>query len=511
MPDINTEETQVENPQARLRKHLIQPEALQLIPEPLARKHAAIPLEISGNVLHVAMVNPSDIIALEALATRSQMHIVPLKASAAEIQEALDFNYQSYEEIEKQISSISLDTAETGPQVKLDTVTDAPVAKALALIIDEAVKARASDIHLQPQEDKVLVRYRIDGTLHNMISLPLMTASPLISRIKVLANMNIADHHRPQDGQFSVRTKGGQSIDIRVGMVATVYGEMAALRLLDKSRAVMSLSDLGFRSESLAKFEEMLKVPYGMILVSGPTGAGKTTTLYASVNCLDCVGRNIITIEDPVEYRFKDINQIQVNPRAGLTFASGLRSILRLDPDVVLVGEIRDAETAGIAVQSALTGHLVLSSIHANDAVGVVFRLLDLGIEPFLVASALIGAIAQRMVRRVCPDCAQLTSIPIVEQMSYEKEIGEKREEFICGKGCKSCSQTGYHSRSGLFEILQISDEIRAMLLNGTTASKLRHQAIKEGMVPLIKDGMLKVKDNITTADEVLRNAYSVD
>jgi len=511
MPDINTEETQVENPQARLRKHLIQPEALQLIPEPLARKHAAIPLEISGNVLHVAMVNPSDIIALEALATRSQMHIVPLKASAAEIQEALDFNYQSYEEIEKQISSISLDTAETGPQVKLDTVTDAPVAKALALIIDEAVKARASDIHLQPQEDKVLVRYRIDGTLHNMISLPLMTASPLISRIKVLANMNIADHHRPQDGQFSVRTKGGQSIDIRVGTVATVHGEMAALRLLDKSRAIMSLSDLGFQSESLAKFEEMLKIPYGMILVSGPTGAGKTTTLYASVNCLDCVGRNIITIEDPVEYRFKDINQIQVNPRAGLTFASGLRSILRLDPDVILVGEIRDAETARIAVQSALTGHLVLSSIHANDAVGVVFRLLDLGIEPFLVASALIGAIAQRMVRRICPNCTQFTEVNMVEQKSYQKETGDERQEFLYGSGCSSCSYTGYYGRTGLFEILQISDEIRAMLLSGTTASKLRHQAIKEGMVPLGKDGMLKVKDYITTPVEVLRNAYSVD
>jgi len=378
------EENETKKTAGRLRKNAIDPELLKLIPESLSRKYNAIPLEAVGNVLHVAMANPSDIIALEALATLSQMHIVTEEASAEEIVEAIDFNYQSYEEIEEQISSLPLDVDAPEAGAGLSTVTDAPVARALALIIDEAVKARASDIHFQPQEDKLQVRFRIDGALHNMITLPLMTASPLISRIKVLANMNIADHHRPQDGQFSedgqfsVRTKGGQSIDIRVGMVATVYGEMAALRLLDKSRAVMSLSDLGFRSESLAKFEEMLKVPYGMILVSGPTGAGKTTTLYASVNCLDCVGRNIITIEDPVEYRFKDINQIQVNPRAGLTFASGLRSILRLDPDVVLVGEIRDAETAGIAVQSALTGHLVLSSIHANDAVGVVFRLLDL-------------------------------------------------------------------------------------------------------------------------------------
>ena len=510
-PETVVTETQTETPQTRLRKHLIQPEALRLVPETMARKHSAIPLEISGNVLHVAMINPSDIIALEALAARSHMHIVPVKASAEEVQDAIDFNYQSYEEIEKQISSISQETAETGLPAKFNTVTDAPIAKALTLIIDEAVKARASDIHLQPQEDKLLVRYRIDGTLHNMLSLPLSTATHLISRIKILANMNIADHHRPQDGHFAVRTRGGQVMDIRVGTVATVYGEMAALRLLDKSKGILNLSDLGFMPQSLAQYEEMLKIPYGMLLASGPTGAGKTTTLYASVNSIDCAGRNIITIEDPVEYRFQDINQIQVNTRAGLTFASGLRSILRLDPDVILVGEIRDAETARIAIQSALTGHLVLSSIHANDAVGVVFRLLDLGIEPFLVASALIGVIAQRMVRRVCPDCAQLTSIPPVEQMSYEKEVKENRQEFLCGKGCKSCSQTGYHGRSGLFEILQVSDEIRMMLLNGTTATKLRNQAIKEGMVPLVKDGMLKVKENFTTPAEVLRNAYSVD
>jgi general secretion pathway protein E len=286
---------------------------------------------------------------------------------------------------------------------------------------------------------------------------------------------------------------------------------MATLRLLDKSRATLDLSDLGFLPESLEQYEKMLKVPYGMILASGPTGAGKTTTLYASLNCLDRVERNIITIEDPVEYRFENINQIQINPRAGITFASGLRSILRLDPDVILVGEIRDAETARIAVQSALTGHLVLSSIHANDAVGVVFRLLDLGIEPFLVASALIGVVAQRMVRQACPDCAQLADVPLLEKTAYSREIGEERSEFLCGSGCKSCANTGYQGRTGIFEILHISDEIRMMLLNGTTATQLQSQAIKEGMIPLIKSGMLKVKANITTPAEVLRNAYSVD
>jgi len=500
-----------EEPRAGLLEHLSQPEALRLIPEAMARKYNAIPQAVSGNTLRVAMVNPADILALEALATLSQMRIEPELASAEEIQEAIDFNYKAYDEIEKQISSISSPSKTTEERVGLDTVTDAPIAQALTLIIDEAVKARASDIHLQPQEDKLQVRYRIDGTLHDILSFPLMTAALLISRIKILAGMNIADHHRPQDGQFSIKTKGGRLIDIRVGTIATVYGEMAVLRLLDKSRVTLALSELGFLPESLAKYEEMLKVPYGMILVSGPTGAGKTTTLYASVNHLDHTGQNIITIEDPVEYRFKSINQVQVNPRAGLIFASGLRSILRLDPDVILVGEIRDAETATIAIQSALTGHLVLSSIHASDAIGVVFRLLDLGVEPFLVSSALIGVVAQRMVRRICPHCTRLVAVPMIEQMTYNRETDEERTEFAYGSGCESCANTGYRGRTGIFEILPMSDEIRTMLLSSATATQLRSQAIKEGMMSLMKDGMFKVRAGITTPSEVLRNAYSVE
>ena len=430
--------------------------------------------------------------------------------SIEEIQESIDFNYKAYDEIEKQVSNITILGGATTEQVRLDTTTDAPVAQALTLIIDEGVKARTSDIHLQPEEEKLRVRYRIDGTLQDMFSLPLATATPLTSRIKIMANMNIADHHRPQDGQFSIKTKG-RLIDIRVGTIATVYGEMATLRLLDKSRALLALAELGFLPESLEKYDKMLKVPYGMILASGPTGAGKTTTLYASVNRLDRVARNIITIEDPVEYRFKNINQIQINPRAGITFASGLRSILRLDPDVILVGEIRDAETANIAVQAALTGHLVLSSIHANDAVGVVLRLMDLGIEPFLVSSALIGVVAQRMVRRICPNCASLTEAPLIEQITYSKEIGEERKEFLYGSGCKTCANTGYRGRTGIYEIFSISDEIRTLLLKEATAAQLRAQAIEEGMITLMRDGMFKVKENITTPTEVLHTAYSVD
>ncbi|MFC1901553.1 GspE/PulE family protein [Chloroflexota bacterium] len=504
-------ESHLEEAQYNLRQNSPEPEALRLIPEAMARKYVAIPLSVAGNVLRVAIANSSDILALEALASWSQMRIEPVAASAEEILEAIDFNYKAYDEIEKQISSITSSRGkEANDHLSLDTTTDAPVAQALTLIVDEAVKARASDIHLQPGEDNLRVRYRIDGTLHDMFSLPLMTAIPLLSRIKVLASMNIADHHRPQDGQFSIKTKG-RLIDVRVGSIATVCGEMATLRLLDKSRATLTLPEIGFSPDSLEKYESMLKVPYGIILVSGPTGAGKTTTLYASVNTLDRVERNIITVEDPVEYRFENINQIQVNPRAGITFASGLRSILRLDPDVILIGEIRDAETANIAIQSALTGHLVLSSIHANDAIGVVMRLIDLGVEPFLVSSALIGVIAQRMVRRVCPNCARLVEDSPVESLAYSREMGEERREFMYGKGCKSCANSGYRGRVGIFEILRSSDEIKTLLLKGATASVLRDQAIKEGMVTLLGDGMLKVQENITTPSEVLSNAYTVE
>lgn len=270
-------------------------------------------------------------------------------------------------------------------------------------------------------------------------------------------------------------------------------------------------SGIGFSPESLAKYEDMLNVPFGMILICGPTGAGKTTTLYASVNKLDKTSRNIITLEDPVEYRFDNMNQIQVNPRAGLTFATGLRSILRLDPDVILVGEIRDAETANIAVQSALTGHLVLSSIHANDAIGVIFRLLDLGIEPFLVSSAVIGVVAQRMVRRICPDCCDYKEASLMEQLAYAKETGEERTEFLYGQGCELCSHSGYRGRIGIFVILPISDNIRMQILKGASTAEIRQQTIKEGMLPLIKDGMLKVKAGITTPSEVLRNAYFIE
>jgi general secretion pathway protein E len=491
----------------KLLRQMPQPEALQLIPEIVARRYNAIPLTISGRTMEVAIADATDIFALEALAAQSRMRIKPVSATVQEIRDAIDFNYKGFSEIEKQVARISIPDEETDDKMAIKAATETPLVQSLNLIIDEAVKARASDIHIEPEEDRVRIRYRIDGTLHDTMSLPQNIHRALISRIKILSELNIADHFRPQDGQFSAESKG-REIDVRVATAPTVWGERATLRLLDKSLAALELSGLGLLPDSLATYEDMLKIPYGMILISGPTGAGKTTTLYASINSLDTHGRNIITIEDPAEYRFKDINQIQVNPQAGITFASGLRSILRHDPDVVLVGEIRDAETANIAVQAALTGHLMLSSIHANDVAGVLSRLLDLKIEPFLIASAVIGVVAQRMVRRICPDCSRLIEAPVVEQMAYEKVMGEKRTEFLYGTGCKSCAYTGYLGRTGMFEILRVSDAIGMMVVNRASSGEIRGRALEEGMISMINDGMRKVKEGITTPTEVLRNAY---
>lgn len=493
----------------KMLRSMVQPDALQLIPEVMARRYNAIPLSITGNTLQVAMADQTDIFAMEAFAAQSKMRIIPMAAGSREIREAIDFSYKGYGEIESQISKIFIPDETTDEGLAISATLDTPLTAALNLIIEEAVKARASDIHIEPEDDRLRIRYRIDGILQDMMSLPLSVRRSLISRIKILSDLNIADHQRPQDGQFTTSAKG-REIDVRVAIAPTVWGEMAVLRLLDKSMAVIELSSLGMIDIGLKKFQEMLKVPHGMILVSGPTGAGKTTTLYASVNSLDKNGRNIITIEDPAEYRFKDINQIQVNNQAGISFASGLRSILRLDPDVILVGEIRDSETANIAVQAALTGHLMLSSIHANDTVGVLFRLFDLKIENFLLASSMIGIVAQRMVRRICPDCAQLIEAPAMEQVAFEQEMGEKQSKFMYGTGCKSCAYTGYSGRTGIFEILTMSDNLRMMIGNKAGSTEIKQQALKEGMITLMKDGMNKVKADITTPSEVLRSAYTM-
>jgi len=492
-----------------LQRHKVQEEALRLIPEDIARKHMLIPLDVVGDSLVAVMADPEDIQTIEDIKTRVKMRVEVALGIPADIERAIDLNYRSIAEIEKQVREFAPRVAEE-TIVTQELVARTPIAQTVNLIITQAVRDRASDIHIEPQEDRLRVRFRIDGVLHDMFALPRSAHIPLISRIKVLAEMNIAEQRRPQDGQITV-TVGDRQVDIRVASMATTYGERVTLRILDKSLSVISLSQLGLLPDSLKKFEAITSNPFGLILVGGPTGAGKTTTLYAIINSLDRSGRNIMTVEDPIEYRFRDINQTQVNPKAGITFASGLRSIMRHDPNIILVGEIRDKETAAIAVQAALTGHLVLSSIHANDAVGVLFRLIDLGIESYLITSTLLGISTQRMVRRICLDCRVSYTPPPEELHYYDAELSERPSVFYsAGDGCNLCAGTGYRGRTSVFEVLPMTEQIRRMLLSGRSAVDIKAKALEEGMITMRKDGMTKVKDGITTIKEVIRNVSSI-
>jgi general secretion pathway protein E len=499
-------------PRIDLKRYKVQPAALRLIPEAVARKWDILPLRIEDNFLIVAMADPNNLYAIEDLRALSRMEVKILRAALMDVQGAINLHYRAAGEIEKEIRHIlptAVEWVEADDRISSDLIAQAPIVRAVNLLVSQAVKDRASDIHIEPQQDRLRVRYRIDGILHDTLSLPLSVHGPMVSRVKVLASMNIAERRRPQDGHFATSVDGAE-VDIRVATADTSWGEMAVLRVLDKAMSVMDLPDLGFLPVSLETYQRLIQSPFGMILAAGPTGSGKTTTLYASINQLDSRERNIITIEDPVEYRFANINQMQVNIQANVTFARGLRATMRLDPDVILVGEIRDKETASIAIQAALTGHLVLSTVHANDAVGALFRLMDLGIEPFLITSALIGIIAQRLVRRICPHCRVLREVPEEERIAYEGEMGEKRTKFYHGTGCNYCALTGYHGRMGVYEIMVISQEIRRLVLRGASTDEIKAQAIKEGMVTMWRDGMLKVQAGLITPREVLRNVFVI-
>lgn len=503
---------QLRVPFVNLRKEGVRSNAVALIPELIARKYGVIPIDVSDGTMVLAMEDPRDVHTIEELATLTRKRIEPVLSTFQDIQEMIDLNYRVGGEIEEQLSQIPTRYQRVRVEearVSAEAIAQAPVVRAIDLLIKQAVRDRASDIHVEPQEDRLRVRYRIDGILHEVMSLPLTVHPPLISRVKIMAGLNIAERRRPQDGQISF-DMGDRSVDLRVATTNTVNGEMVVLRILDKSFAFLPLAEIGFMPDTLENYMKMVKTPFGMVLISGPTGSGKTTTQYATVNQLDSVGRNILTIEDPVEYRFDNINQMQVSPAAGLTFASGLRAAMRLDPDVILVGEIRDAETAEIATQASLTGHLVLSSVHANDSVSTIYRMIDLGVEAFLLASAVIGVAAQRMVRRVCPYCSRPATVNADEQEAYETEMKEKRSEFFVGTGCNFCANTGYLGRTGIFEVLVMSETIRRMILAGTNSDDVRAQSVKEGTVLLWHDGMRKVKDGITTPYEVMRNVFSI-
>lgn len=501
---------QMNVPFINLKRHTIQRDALKYIPEQMARRFNVVPLAFIGDALIVVMENPGDIQVINDLVAQSGTKVQPAIGVSYEIRQAIDQNYKTDSEIEKEINRFHPKVAkqtEAESQISARPVEETPAMRTADLIIDQAIKDRASDIHFEPQHDRLRVRYRIDGVLNDVMSLPLSIHPALISRVKILASMNIVEKKRPQDGQFSV-TKDGREVDIRVATSETACGELMVLRILDKSSFMLDLAQLGFSPNALEKYREILKSPFGMILIAGPTGAGKTTTLYSSISETDCKGLNIMTIEDPIEYMFHDISQIQVNPALGITFANGLRAIMRLDPDVILIGEMRDSDTANIGVQSALTGHLVFSSIHSNDATGAFFRLTNLGVDPYLISSSLLAVVAQRMVRRVCPHCRTLTERPVEEQLAYENILHEKRTKFYSGIGCNQCSNTGFLGRTGLFEILVMSERIKQMVVQGAISSDIKKQAMSEGMIPMIHDGMLKVRDGITTPTEVLRTVF---
>jgi type IV pilus assembly protein PilB len=392
-------------------------------------------------------------------------------------------------------------------EVSLDD--QAPVVQLVSRIVSQALRDRSSDIHVEPLDDRVRVRFRIDGQLVEAVTLPLSAHNPLVSRLKIMSGMNIVEKRAPQDGQFST-TVDGRPLDVRVATVATVFGEKVVMRLLDKSKSMVGLNELGMPRETYAAYSKIVHAPFGMVICAGPTGAGKTTTLYATLLDINSSGKNVTTIEDPVEYVFPGINQVQTNERAGLTFASGLKALLRQDPDVILVGEVRDADTARIAVQSALTGHFVLSSLHGNDSVAAVHRLLDMGIEAFLVASAVVAVVSQRLLRRICDNCKEQYQ-PTADEIAVFRQHsgGSDKATFYRGKGCSFCAGTGYRERIGVYELLRITPELRRLIVGWATTEELRRLAVAQGMRTMLREAMQLVEDDVTTIPEVVKTLFA--
>ena len=493
-------------PKIDLSNYLIDPKIIELVPEDLARKHELIPLLKIGNRLTCVMVDPSNVFALDEVRARTDLIIEPAVATESEIKKALAAYYGvkgSMEDVIKSIDAEKLGLKE-GSQIdtkKLEGIVEEPVViKLVNLIIMKAVQEGASDIHLEPEESALRMRFRIDGMMYDASSPPKHLQSAITSRIKIMANLDIAERRIPQDGRFSIKIES-RDIDVRVSCVPTIYGENVVLRLLDVSSAVLSLEKLGFSKENFQLYQKLVLRPHGMILVTGPTGSGKTTTLYASLNTINTPEKNIITIEDPVEYRLSGIRQIQVNPKVGLTFANGLRSILRQDPNVIMVGEIRDFDTAEIAIQAALTGHLVFSTLHTNNAASAVARLIDMGVEPFLISSSVIAVLAQRLVRQICKDCKE----EYIAQKDMYEDLGLSGVKLYRGRGCAKCMSTGYKGRIGLYELMIPDEELRGLIAAKASIDQLKKQGRASGMISLREDGILKVKEGLTTPEEALR------
>ena len=499
-------------PVSDLRREHPDPAALALVPEEMARNHLAIPIRLGDDGLSVAVAEPSD--ELRLLLAQTSGHPVHLMmAPLTDIRWAIDSNYRAIGGVAKLVQAFeAVEGARkrtfdlSAPEVVAD---DAPVVQVVDRILTQAMRDRASDVHIEPSEDVVRVRYRIDGALKEILVLPAAMGLGLVSRIKIMAGMNIVERRRPQDGQLTTEVDG-KDIDVRVATVATIWGEKCVMRILDKTRSVLRLGDLGMPADTHATYSKLVRAPFGMVLCAGPTGSGKTTTLYATLSEVSDPTRNVMPIEDPVEYVFPSINQIQTNEQAGLTFATGLKSILRQDPDVILVGEIRDVETARIAVQSALTGHFVLSSLHATDSVSALHRFLDMGIESFLIASSVIAIVGQRLVRRICPSCKASYTPTDEERAFYEESGGPEKDVFYRGTGCNFCGDTGYQERIGVYELLRMTPEIKRLIVGWATQDELRSLAQKQGMRTLREEAIGLVAEDITTVSEVIRSIYAL-
>jgi general secretion pathway protein E len=479
---------------------------LKTIPLPFAKSNYIFPIKTENSELIGAVVDERGLFALSEASRALGLKARGVKATPDAILEAINRFYGqlgSAEEVMGTIAGEDLSSVATefeAPRDLLELTEEAPIIRLLNALLLQAVKERASDIHVEPYEKEIEVRLRIDGILHRVLSPPKIIQEALISRIKIMSSLDIAEKRLPQDGRIRLLL-GGKDIDIRVSIVPTCHGERAVLRLLDRKQGVLGLREIGFTKEEEAVFEEYLSRPDGIVLVTGPTGSGKTTTLYAALNRIHSEEKNIITVEDPIEYELKGIGQIHVNPRIGLTFASGLRSILRQDPDVIMVGEIRDIETAEIAMQASLTGHLVLSTLHTNDAPSALIRLIDMGVEPFLVASSLTLVLAQRLVRRICPFC-KVPFTPSEAEIAY---FPEPPGTLYRGEGCERCKGKGYHGRTGIFELLPIDNPLRPLISERTDSQTIKKYAVGRGMKTLRSDGIEKVRSGVTTLEEVLR------
>jgi type IV pilus assembly protein PilB len=498
---------QIGMPFVDLSDYTIDPTAASRLPQAMARRHSALPIGYEGDRLVVAMSDPGNVFAVDDVRAVTGMELRTVVATKTDVAAAIDRVHRADDDVGEIVASAAEEASVEDLSAVTRIVEDAPIVKLVNLLIQQAVLDRASDIHVEPQERELRIRYRIDGVLHEVMRPPRTIQSGVISRLKIMADLDIAERRVPQDGRVALSV-GGKGIDLRVATLPTVYGEKVVMRILDKSAVLLTLPELGFSPDNFERFQAAARKPYGMVLVTGPTGSGKSTTLYATLNSLNDAGRNIVTIEDPVEYRLAGVNQVQVNTKAGLTFAAALRSILRCDPDIVLIGEIRDTETARIAVESALTGHLVLATLHTNDAPSAITRLTEMGLEPFLVASAVDCVLAQRLARRLCDKCREPYR-PTAEVLADTGWNGAEPDgeppKLYRAVGCAACGKTGYHGRLAVHEVMTVTEEIERLCVERRSSNEIAEVAHAHGMTSLRQDGLGKAVLGETAVEEVVR------